>query len=105
MRQVLVDAARRRATAKHGAGLRLVTFDEALNTPTETTAGLLALDGALTELGRRYPRQAGMVESRYFGGLSIEETAEVLGVSIATVNRQWRTAKAWLYKEISGSPA
>jgi RNA polymerase sigma factor (TIGR02999 family) len=100
MRQVLVDAARRRSTAKHGAGLRLVTFDEALNTPTETGAGLLALDGALTELGRQFPRQAEMVESRYFGGLSVPEIATLLGVSVATVNRDWRTARAWLAAEL-----
>jgi RNA polymerase sigma factor (TIGR02999 family) len=100
MRQVLVDAARRRAAAKHGAGLRLVTFDEALNTPTATGEGLLALDGALTELGRRFPRQAEMVESRYFGGLSVPEIAALLGVSVATVNRDWATARGWLAAEL-----
>jgi len=100
MRQVLVDAARRRAAAKHGAGLRLVTFDEALDATAETTGGFLELHGALTELGRRFPRQAEMVESRYFGGLSLPEIASLLGVSVATVNRDWRTARAWLAAEL-----
>lgn len=100
MRQVLVEAARRRRAAKHGGGLTLVAFDEALDAPASTDEQVLALDGALTELERRYPRQAEMIESRYFAGLSIPETAELLGVSVATVNRDWRTARAWLAAEL-----
>jgi RNA polymerase sigma factor (TIGR02999 family) len=100
MRQVLVDAARRRNALKHGGGLTLVAFDEALDTPVSSDEQLLALDGALSELGRRYPRQAEMIETRYFAGLSVPEAAELLGVSVATVNRDWRTARAWLAAEL-----
>jgi len=100
MRQVLVDAARRRNALKHGGGLTLVAFDDAIDTPASTDEQLLALDGALSELGSRYPRQAEMIETRYFAGLSVPETAELLGVSIATVNRDWRTARAWLAAEL-----
>mgnify|MGYP003449368830 FL=1 len=100
MRQVLVDAARRRRAQKHGGGLTLVAFDEGLDAPASTDEQVLALDGALTELEHRYPRQAEMVESRYFAGLSIPETAELLGVSVATVNRDWRAARAWLAAEL-----
>lgn len=100
MRQVLVDAARRRNSAKHGGGLALVSFDEAIDAPASTDEQLLALDGALSELGKRYPRQAEMIESRYFAGLSVPETAVLLGVSEATVNRDWRTARAWLAAEL-----
>lgn len=100
MRQVLVDAARRRNSAKHGGGLVLVSFDEELDAPASTDEQFLALDGALTELGRCYPRQAEMIESRYFAGLSVPETAVLLGVSEATVNRDWRTARAWLAAEL-----
>ena len=101
MRQVLVDAARRRNSEKHGGGLVLVSFDEEIDAPASTDEQLLALDGALTELGRRYPRQAEMIESRYFAGLTVPETARLLGVSEATVNRDWRTARAWLRRELA----
>ncbi|MEZ4588904.1 MAG: ECF-type sigma factor [Gemmatimonadales bacterium] len=100
MRQVLIDAARRRRTTKHGAGLSIVAFDESIDAPVSTPDELLALDGALDELARAYPRQAEMIESRYFAGLSVPETAELLGVSIATVNRDWRVARAWLAAEL-----
>ncbi len=100
MRQVLVDAARHRRAAKHGGGLSLVVFDEAVDVAQSTDEQVLALDGALTELGRHYPRQAEMIESRYFAGLTVPETAELLGVSVATINRDWRTARAWLAAEL-----
>lgn len=100
MRQVLVDAARRRNSAKHGGGSIVVSFDEGIDLPTSIDEELLALDGALAELSRWYPRQARMIEIRYFGGLSVPETARLLGVSEATVNRDWRTAKAWLAAEL-----
>jgi RNA polymerase sigma factor (TIGR02999 family) len=100
MRQVLVDAARRRRAAKHGAGLSLVAFDDTLGAPASTDEEMLALDGALTELGRRHPRQVEMIESRWFAGLSVSETAELLEVSEATVNRDWRAARAWLAAEL-----
>lgn len=106
MRQVLVEAARRRHASKRGggAGVAIVTFDDALDAvlgePAATAEELLALDAALEELARLSPRQATMVESRFFGGLGVTETAELLGVSEATVLRDWRVAKAWLAHEL-----
>jgi RNA polymerase sigma factor (TIGR02999 family) len=100
MRQVLIEAARRRNAQKRGGGLTPVTFDEALDQPATGADDLLALDAALEELARIQPRQALMVESRFFGGLDISETAELLGVSEATILRDWRAAKAWLAHEL-----
>jgi RNA polymerase sigma factor (TIGR02999 family) len=100
MRQVLIEAARRRNAQKRGSGLTPVTFDEALQRPVSGADELLALDAALEELARIQPRQALMVESRFFGGLDITETAELLGVSEATILRDWRAAKAWLAHEL-----
>lgn len=100
MRQVLIEAARRRHAHKRGgAGLALVTFDEALDVPGAAD-DLLDLDAALEELARHHPRQAMMVESRFFGGLDVPETAALLGVSEATVLRDWRAARAWLAREL-----
>jgi RNA polymerase sigma-70 factor, ECF subfamily len=96
MRQVLVEAARRRnADKRGGGGTSIVTFDEAHTTMT-CGRELLGLDTALDELARIQPRQAMMVESRFFGGLEIAEIAELLEVSEATTLRDWRAAKAWL---------
>jgi len=103
MRQVLVEAARRHSAEKRGADVAFVTFDEALaaTTPATTHADeFLALDTALEELRLAHPRQALMVESRFFGGLDITETAELLEVSEATIVRDWRAAKAWLAHEL-----
>jgi len=98
MRQVLVEAARRRKAHKRGGGNAvLVTFDDDSNTGTSSTSeDLLALEAALEELTQVEPRQAQMVECRFFGGLDVVETAEILQVSEATVHRDWRAAKAWL---------
>ncbi len=96
MRQVLVDAARRRNTAKRGAGAVLVTFDDERDETAASAEDVLHLDAALEELARISPRQAAMVENRFFGGFDVAETAELLGVSEATVMRDWRAAKAWL---------
>lgn len=96
MRQVLVDAARRRNTGKRGAGAILVTFDDAIDEADASADEVLALDAALEELARVSPRQAAMVESRFFGGFDTAETARLLEVSEATVMRDWRAAKAWL---------
>ena len=101
MRQVLVDAARRRNARKRGQGVSLVTFDEALDHPNAGAEALLALDSALTDLARIHPRQAEMIESRYFGGLSAPEVASLMGLSEATIHRDWRAARAWLAAEIS----
>ena len=103
MRQVLVEAARRHSAEKRGADVAFVTFDEALAaaTPASSRADeFLALDAALEELRLANPRQALMVESRFFGGLDITETAELLEVSEATIVRDWRAAKAWLAHEL-----
>jgi RNA polymerase sigma factor (TIGR02999 family) len=102
MRQVMVDAARRRGAARRGGGALAVTLDDALHSAT-TSEELLALDAALDELARLNPRQAQMVEHRYFGGLDVRETAELLGVSEATVLRDWRAARAWLAAELAGN--
>jgi len=101
MRQVLIEAARRRNAQKRGGGMTPVTFDETLTDTAKCADDLLALDTALDELARIEPRQAMMVESRFFGGLDVAETAELLGVSEATILRDWRAAKAWLSRELS----
>lgn len=100
MRQVLVDAARRRVSEKRGAGAALVTFDEALEVTATSAADVLSLDTALDDLTRMSPRQGMMVESRFFGGLEVKEIAELLNVSEATVLRDWRAARAWLAREL-----
>jgi RNA polymerase sigma factor (TIGR02999 family) len=100
MRQVLIEAARRRNAGKRGGGVAVVTFDDALHDSATGADELLALDAALDALAQLHPRQALMVESRFFGGLDIPETAELLGVSEATVLRDWRAAKAWLAHEL-----
>ena len=100
MRRILVDYARSRDSAKRGAGAPQVSFDEMLAAPTGRAADVVALDQALTTLAQFDERKSRMVELRFFGGLSIEETAEVLGVSPGTVRRDWALAKAWLQSEI-----
>jgi RNA polymerase sigma factor (TIGR02999 family) len=100
MRQVLVEAARRRQTDKRGASWSHVAFDEGLQAPAATAQDIVALDLALQQLARLSSRQAAMVECRFFAGLDIAETALVLGVSEATVTRDWRAARAWLSMEL-----
>jgi len=101
MRQILVEAARHRTADKRGGGVDVtVTFDEALQKKPSGGKELLALNTALDELARMNPRQAVMVESRFFGGLDIPETADLLNVSEATIQRDWRAAKAWLAHEL-----
>ena len=103
MRQVLIEAARRRNASKRGGwGLTIVAFDELSDGTAACACGkeLLALDAALEELARMNPRQAMMVESRFFGGLDVAETAALLDVSEATILRDWRAAKAWLAHEL-----
>ena len=102
MRRVLVDHARMRNYQKRGGKLAHVELDEAATLATEQAAELVALDEALDALARLDPRKSRVVELRYFGGLSAEETAEVLGVSEVTVLREWGRAKAWLRREMSG---
>lgn len=102
MRQILVERARARNAAKRGGGLHRITLDDAVSPAQmdEAALDIDALDQALTRLATLDPQQARLVELRYFGGLTIEETAEVLGVSPATVKRSWVVAKAWLRKEL-----
>jgi RNA polymerase sigma factor (TIGR02999 family) len=101
MRQILVDHARRRRSRKRGGGVQLVSLDEGMIVSEERAADVVALDEALARLDELDPRQSRIVVLRFFGGLSIEETAEVLGVSPGTVMRDWTLAKAWLRREIS----
>jgi len=100
MRHILIDHARRRQFAKHGGDVRQVSFDNAAVMTQQRAAELVALDEALMTLEQIDPRKSRVVELRYFGGLSLEETAEVLDVSVMTVRRDWRAAKAWLYRRM-----
>jgi RNA polymerase sigma factor (TIGR02999 family) len=102
MRQVLIEAARRRNAHKRGDGEAIfVSFDDSLDGPATSGKELLALDTALTELSRLEPRQAAIVENRFFGGFEMTEISSLLGVSEATVLRDWRAAKAWLGQELN----
>jgi RNA polymerase sigma factor (TIGR02999 family) len=100
MRQILVEYARRRNAAKRNAGYKLTLDDAAAPAPTRSI-DVAALDDALKELAKLDPEQSRIVELRYFGGLSIEETAQVVGVSPATVKRHWMTARVWLHSQIN----
>jgi RNA polymerase sigma-70 factor (ECF subfamily) len=102
MRRVLVDYARNRRYAKHGGGAQRVSFDDARMFSPERGGDVVALDDALNELATFDPRKSQIVELRFFGGLSIEEAAEVLNVSPGTVMRDWTLAKAWLRRAITG---
>ncbi len=104
MRQVLVDAARRRGTAKRGGGVAAVTLDEEHATVDAFADELLDLDDALARLETFAPRQARVVECRFFAGLSVEETAAALDVSPRTVKSDWALARAWLYDALHGEP-
>jgi RNA polymerase sigma factor (TIGR02999 family) len=101
MRRILVDHARAQQTAKRGSGGLKVSLDDVLEISDEQMDSMIALDDALQALEKLDPQKSRIVEMRFFGGLSIEETAEALGLGTATVIRQWRMAKAFLYKEVS----
>ncbi len=105
MRHILVDHARTKQRDKRGGGLANVALDEALELSHPSEPGLVELDEALNSLARQDPRKSRVVELRYFCGLSIEETAEVLAVSPATVRREWTMAKAWLRLELGKDAA
>jgi RNA polymerase sigma factor (TIGR02999 family) len=105
MRQVLVDHARTRDAAKRGGGAHKVAIEEVAEPRVSVDVDLLALDQALGRLTDLDPEQARVVELRYFGGLTIEETAEVMNVSPATVKRDWTLAKAWLRRELGAAAA
>ncbi len=100
MRRVLIDHARRRAAVKRGGEIERVTLDEAAEVAAGRPPDIVALDEALREFEALDPDKARIVELRFFGGLSIDDTAEHLGVSAATVNRQWRRARNWLYRRL-----
>lgn len=101
MRRILVDHAREQHAEKRGGGAPRLSLDEAIGLAGERGVNLIALDDALSALAAIDPQQSRIVELRFFGGLTVEETAEVLGVSPATVKREWSMAKAWLHREIS----
>jgi RNA polymerase sigma factor (TIGR02999 family) len=105
MRQVLVDHARTRDATKRGGGAPKVSIEEVAERRVTVDVDLLALDQALGRLTDLDPQQARVVELRYFGGLTIEETAEVMNVSPATVKRDWALAKAWLRRELGAAAA
>ena len=104
MRRILIDYARRRRYAKRGGGAPHVSLDEVAVLSEERAADLIALDEALDSLASIDPQQSRVVELRFFGGLTVKETAEVLKLSHDMVKREWSTAKAWLYREMSSGP-
>jgi RNA polymerase sigma-70 factor (ECF subfamily) len=101
MRRILIDRARRR-NLKRGGGLQQVSLEDAAVLGIERAGSLVALDDAMNALALLDPRKVQVVEMRFFGGLTVEETAEVLKVSAVTVMRDWSTAKTWLYRELTG---
>ena len=104
MRRILTDYARSRSYLKRGGDARRVTLDEALMVSANPSLDLVALEGALTKLGEVDSRKSSVVELRFFGGLSLKETAEALKISTDTVTRDWNLAKAWLLREMEGEP-
>jgi RNA polymerase sigma factor (TIGR02999 family) len=103
MRRILVDHARKKGAEKRGGGRVTVTLNEQLTPATQRDLDVIALDDALNELSRMNPQHSRIVEMRFFAGLSIEEAAQALGVSPATVKRDWTVARAWLYRELTRS--
>jgi len=101
MRRILIERARSRRTAKRGSGGQKVSLDDAADLVDDRAANLVALDDALTSLATIDPRKAQIVELKYFGGMTIDETAKALGVSTPTVERDWQMAKIWLRREIT----
>jgi RNA polymerase sigma factor (TIGR02999 family) len=101
MRRILLDYAKQQKSSKRGSGIHPVSIDEPLLLIQERSSDLVALDDALSALSELEPQRARIVELRYFGGLSNEEIAEVIGLSPATVQRQWAGARAWLYRELN----
>jgi len=102
MRQILVEYARGRSAAKRGGNALTLTLDDAVALPQQTDVDVVALDKALGELSGFDPQQGRIVELRFFAGLTIEDTSEVLGISPATVKRDWVTARAWLFRAMTG---
>jgi RNA polymerase sigma factor (TIGR02999 family) len=105
MRQILVDHARKHKSQKRGGGAAKVPLEDALGFAPERSSSMIALDDALTELAKIDPRQAKVIELRFFGGFSTEEIAKVLDISVATVGRDQRLAEAWLHREMESGSA
>ena len=105
MRRILLDHARERRALKRGAAGRRITLDDALMVSEDHLDNVLALDESLRKLAHKDPAQSRLVELRFFGGMTVEETAEVLGISTATVKREWSHAKAWLSRDMGIKPA
>ena len=103
MRYILLDYAKANRAQKRGGGGKAVTLDEAMVIAPERTEEILALEDALCQLEKLDPQQAKVVELRFFAGLGVEETAEALGISTATVKREWAMARAWLHSMLDGS--
>jgi len=103
MRQILVEHARGRAAAKRGSGACKLTLEAAVTLPGRSEIDLVALDDALQDLAKLDSRQSRIVELRFFAGLTIEDTSEVLGIAPATVKREWTSARAWLFREVGKS--
>lgn len=103
MRHILVDFARSKRVAKRGGAAAIVPIDEALATATDPREDLVALDDALQRLATLDERQSRVVELRFFGGLTLDEIADVLDVSVGTVRRDWSLARAWLYRDLAAS--
>ena len=101
MRHILIDHARRHRYAKRGGGARNVPLDEVMIVNEKRAEELVSLDDAMTELAKLDPRKSQIIELRFFGGLTIEETAEAMKISPITVTREWRLAKAWLRREMN----
>ena len=101
MRHILIDHARRRRYAKHGGEVQQIPINDAAEMSLQRAGELIALEEALDQLAKLDQRKCQVVELRYFGGLSLEETAEVLQISLMTVRRDWRAAKAWLYRSVT----
>ena len=104
MRQILVDYARRHRASKRGSGLSMLTLDDVDAFSQRKELDVIAIDDALHALAEVDPRQSRVVELRFFAGLSLEETSEVMGIATATVQRDWTAARAWLHREISRRP-
>ena len=104
IRRILVDYARSHHAEKRGSGAVKLALDEAMAVPQQKDLDLLGLNDALERLAEMDPRQSRIVELRFFAGLSIEETAEVMQLSPATIKREWNSARAWLFRELSRSP-
>ena len=104
MRRILVEGARRKNAEKRGGGAQRVPLDEGARLSAEPGDDLLALDEALTRLNQEHPVKAELVKLRYFGGLTVEQAADSLGISRATADRYWAFAKVWLYRAVAGEP-